>query len=79
MGCVEVLLHGHDIARGLGVPLDQDRGTCRAVLTRLFPDTPDDLASTDPWKTLQWATGRSSLPEHPQLQHWRWHGAPLDE
>lgn len=79
MGCVEALLHGHDIARGLGVPLDPDRDTCRAVLTRLFPHTPDDLASTDPWETLQWATGRSSLPGHQQLQRWRWHGAPLDE
>jgi hypothetical protein len=79
MGCVEVLLHGHDIAEGLGASLDPDRGTCRAVLTRLFPQTPEDLTSTDPWETLQWATGRLSLPGHQQLQHWRWHGAPLDE
>lgn len=79
MGCVEALLHGHDIAQGVGVPLDPDRDTCRAVLTRLFPRTPDDLADTDPWDALQWATGRASLPGHPRLRHWSWHGAPLGE
>ena len=79
MGCAETLLHGNDIARGLGLALDPDRDICRAVLTRLFPHVPDDLASTDPWETLKWATGRASLPGHPQLQHWRWHGAPLAE
>ncbi|MGD0554067.1 MAG: hypothetical protein ABSA93_03710 [Streptosporangiaceae bacterium] len=78
MGCVEALLHGHDIAQGLGLPLEPDRDTCRALLTRLFPHLPEDLASTDSWEALQWATGRTDLPGHPRLGHWRWHGAPLD-
>ena len=77
MGCVEMLLHGNDIARGLGLRIEPDRDTCRAVLTRLFPDTPEELAGTDPWEVLQWATGRSDLPGHPRPRDWRWHGAPL--
>jgi uncharacterized protein (TIGR03083 family) len=78
MGCVEALVHGHDIARGLGVSLDPPRGVCRGVLARLFPEAPADLAGADPWAALQWAAGRAELPGHPQRQQWRWHGAPLD-
>jgi len=77
MGCVEVLVHGQDIAQGLGLSFEPDRDTCRAALARLFPDTPADLAGTDSWGVLQWAAGRSSLPGHPRLQAWGWHGAPL--
>jgi hypothetical protein len=78
MGCVEALLHGHDIAGGLGLSLDPPRGLCRGVLDRLFPRAAADLAGTDPWEALQWATGRAALPGRPQLHEWRWHGAPLD-
>ncbi|HMH91838.1 MAG TPA: maleylpyruvate isomerase N-terminal domain-containing protein [Streptosporangiaceae bacterium] len=78
MGCVEALVHGHDIAQGLGVRLDPPRGLCRAVLARLFPEAPADLASADPLEALKWATGRAGLPGHPQLRQWSWHGAPLD-
>lgn len=77
MGCAEALLHGQDIAAGLGLAINPDPGTCRAVLARLFPDTPDDLAGTDPWRALQWSAGRVSLPGHPRLSRWRWRGAPL--
>jgi hypothetical protein len=78
MGCVEALLHGHDIAQGLGLSLDPPRGLCSSVLARMFPKPAADLATTDPWEALQWATGRAELPGHPQLHQWRWHGAPLD-
>jgi hypothetical protein len=78
MGCVEALLHGHDIAQGLGLTIDPARGICSGVLARLFPQAAAGLASTDPWQALQWATGRAGLPGHPQLRQWRWHGAPLD-
>jgi hypothetical protein len=78
MGCVEALLHGHDIAEGLGLSLDPPSGICRGVLARLFPQAAADLAGTDPWEALQWATGRAGLPGRPQLHQWRWHGAPLD-
>jgi hypothetical protein len=79
MGCVEALLHGHDIAQGLGLTLNPPRDLCGGVLARLFPQTAADLASTDPWQALQWATGRAGLPGYPRLQQWRWHGAPFEE
>jgi hypothetical protein len=78
MGCVEALVHGHDIARGLGVSLDPPRCVCAGVLARLFPEAAADLAGADPWAALQWAAGRAALPGHPQRQQWRWHGARLD-
>jgi hypothetical protein len=79
MGCVEALLHGSDIAQGLGLSLDPPRQVCRRVLARMFPDVAADLPGTDPWEALQWATGRAELPGHPRLHQWRWHGAPLQE
>lgn len=79
MGCVEVLLHGHDIAQGLGVSLDPPRDVCRGVLTRMFPDSAAGLAQADQWAALQWATGRTELPGLPRVRDWRWHGAPLGE
>ena len=77
MGCVEALLHGSDIAQGLGLSLDPPRQVCSRVLARMFPDVAADLPGTDPWEALQWATGRTELPGRPRLHQWRWHGAPL--
>jgi len=77
MGCVEALVHGHDIAAGLGVDLDPPPQVCARVLARLFPQTPAELAGLDPWTVLRWATGRLDLPGHPRPEKWRWHGAPL--
>jgi hypothetical protein len=68
MGCVESLLHGQDIARGLGLQLDPPRGTCTRVLARLFPQAAADLAEVDSWNALQWATGRAELPGRPPAQ-----------
>jgi hypothetical protein len=79
MGCVEALLHGQDIARGLGLQLDPPRDTCTRVLARMFPQAAADLADVDSWNALQWATGRVELPGHPQLREWRWQGAPPGE
>ncbi|GAB3845718.1 hypothetical protein ACFPIJ_38620 [Dactylosporangium cerinum] len=77
MGCVEALLHGHDIAEGLGVELAAPRDVCGRVLTRLFPDTPATLDGLDPWAVLLWSAGRLDLPGHPRREQWRWRGAPL--
>jgi hypothetical protein len=79
MGCVEALVHGHDIAQGLGLALDPPRKVCSRVLARLFPHAVADLADLDPWMALLWATGRIALPGRPRVAHWRWHGAPPDE
>lgn len=79
MGCVEALVHGHDIAQGLGLALDPPRKVCSRVLARLFPHAVADLADLDPWMALLWATGRIALPGRPRVAHWRWHGAPPEE
>ena len=79
MGCVEALVHGHDIAQGLGVDLTAPHDVCARVLARLFPNTPATLADLDPWSVLLWATGRLDLPGHPRPEKWRWRGAPLGD
>jgi hypothetical protein len=79
MGCVEALVHGHDIAYGLGVELDAPSQVCARVLARLFPNTPAELADLDPWTVLRWATGRLDLPGHSRPETWRWRGAPLED
>lgn len=62
MGCVEALVHGYDIAQGLGLGLDPPRHLCRRVLARLFPQAAAELTDADPWEALQWATGAPSFP-----------------
>jgi len=76
MGIVETLVHTQDLAEGLGLSWAPPAELCTRVLTRLFPDAP---ATTDPWLTLLWATGRAELPGRPRLTDWRWHGAPPSE
>jgi hypothetical protein len=79
MGCVEVLVHGADVARGLGPLLDPPRDLCARVLARMFPQVSADLAEVDPWQALLWATGRLDLPDHERRTQWHWRGAPLGE
>ncbi|MGW5669410.1 maleylpyruvate isomerase family mycothiol-dependent enzyme, partial [Micromonospora sp. NPDC003776] len=57
MGCVEVLVHGEDIAVGLGVAVDPPRPACARVVDRLFPDVAAGLADVDPWVALRWCVG----------------------
>jgi hypothetical protein len=78
MGCVEALVHGHDIAQGLGLALGPPRDVCTRVLARMFPHALADLAGLDPWSGLLWATGRIALPGRPRVEQWRWRGAPPD-
>jgi hypothetical protein len=75
MGCVEVLVHGSDIATGLGLTLNPPRALCRRVVARMFPDV---TGVEDDWAALLWATNRISLPDRESRDGWRWHGAPLD-
>ncbi|POX58433.1 hypothetical protein C3492_38060 [Streptomyces sp. Ru62] len=76
MGIVEILVHTHDVAEGLGLEWTPPADLCDRVLVRLFPDAPAD---TDRWPTLLWATGRSELPGRPRLTTWRWYGTPRVE
>lgn len=78
MGCVEVLVHGEDIARGLGTSLTPPSDLCSRVLARMFPDVAADLSEEDPWTALLWATDRTSLPGRPRQVGWQWRGAPID-
>jgi hypothetical protein len=73
MGVAETLVHGHDAAQGLGVPLEPPAGLCGRVLNRLFPGAPADAP---PWAALLWATGRGDLPGRPRLDEWRWYSEP---
>ena len=78
MACDELLVHGDDAARGLGVAFDPERRLASAVLDRLFPwhvVEPGD----DPWDVLLWANGRIELSGRDHQDRWRWHCAPLAE
>jgi hypothetical protein len=78
MACDELLVHGDDAARGLGLEFDHDAPLAAQVLARLFPwhtVGPGD----DPWQILLWANGRIDLEGRPHQGRWRWHSAPLAE
>ncbi len=77
MGCVEVLVHGEDIARGLGLAIDPPRDVCERVLARMFPTI--ETGTVDPWTALLWATDRIQVPGSERQIGWRWRGEPLDE
>jgi Mycothiol maleylpyruvate isomerase N-terminal domain len=68
MGIVETLVHGHDVALGLGVTLSLPERPCRYALDRLFPEPPDGPAPD----VLLWCTGRAPLFGVPAPATWRW-------
>ncbi|MEQ3553050.1 maleylpyruvate isomerase N-terminal domain-containing protein [Pseudonocardia nematodicida] len=71
MGVVEVLVHTHDIARGLGTSWTPPADACAAALARLWPDTDP---GPDPAATLLHVTGRAALDGTPAPARWRWYG-----
>lgn len=75
LACGELLVHGDDAARGLGMTLRPRPDLAEKVLERLFPVAP---RTTEPWSTLLWATGRGTLPGHPDVgPDWTYRTAPL--
>jgi uncharacterized protein (TIGR03083 family) len=76
MGCDEVLVHGADIAAGLGLDFDPPADVCERVVRRIFPWSP---AGAEPWAALRWANGRAPLGDRPPERTWLWQCAPLDE
>ncbi|MDE3075145.1 MAG: hypothetical protein KGJ86_06920 [Chloroflexota bacterium] len=78
MGCDETLVHGYDIATGLGIAFRPPAELANKVVRRLFPWAPDGFNG---WDTLLWANGRLALPRHPRLDgsEWGWQCAPLAE
>ncbi|NDL59755.1 hypothetical protein [Phytoactinopolyspora mesophila] len=77
MGVAELLVHGNDVAHGLGVSFHVEPGLASRVLARLFPRTA--IADDDPWQVLLWAHGRIRLPGRVQANGWTWTGAPIGE
>ncbi|ANY05499.1 maleylpyruvate isomerase N-terminal domain-containing protein [Pseudonocardia sp. HH130630-07] len=73
MGVTEILVHTHDITRGLGVDWELPAAPCRAVLHRLWPGTDP---GPDPASTLLHRTGRAALGAVPPPSSWRWDGTP---
>ena len=78
MGCAEVLVHGEDVARGLGLALDPPREVCARTVSRLFPHL-GDVSDLDPWTALLWAMDRAEVPDRAKQTGWRWRGAPPEE
>ncbi|MEV1010015.1 maleylpyruvate isomerase N-terminal domain-containing protein [Streptomyces sp. NPDC049881] len=74
MGVAEVLLHTHDITRGLSVDWLPPAPLSAAVLNRLFPAAP----SGDPTQVLLWCTGRGDLAGRARRTSWRWEAARSD-
>ena len=68
MGVVEVLVHTHDIAKGLAIAWEPPAELSRHVLLRLFPDAPEG----DPAAVLLWCTGRAALGDRPRRTQWGW-------
>jgi hypothetical protein len=77
MGITELLVHGHDVAHGLGASFQVEPGLAGRVLARLFPHAA--VADDDPWQVLLWAHGRITLPGRPLIGDWTWAGAPEGE
>jgi uncharacterized protein (TIGR03083 family) len=78
MACDELLVHGDDAARGLGVAFVPDPRLASGVLARLYPW--HELGPRDdPWQVLLWANGRIDLSGRVHQGRWRWHCAPLSE
>jgi hypothetical protein len=72
MGATELLVHGHDITRSLGLQWTPPDDLAAQALARLFPDAP---TGHPPSATLLWCTGRHDLPGLPRVTNWQWHGA----
>ena len=54
-GANEVLVHGWDVANGLGIAFDPPAEVCAPIVRRRFPWIDTDV---DPWSTLLTAEGR---------------------
>jgi hypothetical protein len=76
MGCVEVLVHGHDAALGLDLGMELPPELCEKVARRLFPWAPLDVPGAT---ALLWANGRVQLFDDDLDEPSPWHCAPLAE
>jgi hypothetical protein len=77
MAVTELLVHGHDVARALRVPLPLPPDVCARTLARVFPWVAAEGAP--PPARLLAVTGRADLPGIPRDPDWWWQSAPLAE
>ncbi|GAA1252866.1 hypothetical protein GCM10009665_49480 [Kitasatospora nipponensis] len=74
MGVAEVLLHTHDITRGLGLSWQPPEELCAFALHRLFPDEAREPGG-HPAEVLLWCTGRAELDGRARRSSWVWRAA----
>lgn len=77
MAVTELLVHGTDTARAVGVDLVLPAEVCARTLARVFPWVDPGLAP--PADLLLAVTGRAHVPGVPDDSDWWWQSAPLEE
>lgn len=77
MAVTEILVHGTDAARAVGVRLDLPENVCARTVSRVFPWIDPTVA--DPPELLLAVTGRTSIMGVPADPDWWWQSAPLTE
>lgn len=70
MGGCEALVHGYDIAQGVGLPWLPADELAWAVVERVFPDASTRCATHPAGAVLLWATGRRPLRDLPPRTDW---------
>ncbi|AUS79976.1 hypothetical protein C1701_18375 [Actinoalloteichus sp. AHMU CJ021] len=79
VGVAELVLHGYDLALGLGLDYRAPVDVARRLLGRLSPQIPEEGWSVDSWHVLLWSTGRADIPGVDAVGRWQWQVEPLDE
>jgi uncharacterized protein (TIGR03083 family) len=77
MAVTELLVHGSDAARALGVDLTLPADVCERTVARVFPWV--DRTCGDPAALLLAVTGRLDVPGVLHDPGWWWQSAPLRE
>ncbi|MFC8934407.1 maleylpyruvate isomerase N-terminal domain-containing protein [Rhodococcus sp. NPDC057135] len=77
MAVTEILVHGTDAARAIGVRLDLPENVCARTVSRVFPWIDPSLAR--PSEILLAVTGRISVEGVHSDPDWWWQSAPLNE
>lgn len=77
MAVTELLVHGTDAARAVGVDLVLPDTPCRRTVRRVFPWI--DHESAAPGELLLAVTGRAEVPGIADDPSWWWQSAPLSE
>ncbi len=77
MAVTELLVHGYDAARALGLALTLPAEVCGRTLARVFPWI--EVGERDPGIALLAATGRVTTEADSAPGDWWWQSAPLSE